>query len=192
MVYNVYMKFKNSISFLGRIVVFSGLSLGLVSVSTTSVFADDAILDQNQAGAISQNCASIKQSLRALQRTDARTRAYLGAAYEKALSDFITPMDLRLINISKPNANLTTIHSNVIEARQEFVHDYTSYSQKLEELITHDCQNDPQNFYHTLLDTRAKREKLQYSTEKIRKLLSDHLSAVKKLEQSIGGEDGNN
>lgn len=171
------------------------LTFGAIVIAMSAnfpVFAEGSTtLDDNQIGAISQNCATIKQSLRALQRADARTRSYLGSAYERVLSDFITPMDLRLINVNQPNATLTTIHSDIIEARQNFVRDYTIYSQKLEELITHDCQNDPQNFYHTLTDTRAKRSALEKSTEKIRRLFSDHLTAVKKLQNSLGDPNGN-
>lgn len=185
MVYNIYMR-KNCSVFIAIIAI---VMFFVSSFSFATVFAEGAILDEDQIGAISQNCATIKQSLRALQRTDARTRAYLGSAYERVLSDFITPMDLRLINVNQPNASLTTIHSDIIEARQNFVRDYTVYSQKLEELITHDCQNDPQNFYHTLTDTREKRATLEKSTEKIRRLLGDHLAAVKKLEKNTGGEN---
>lgn len=186
MVYNIYMLRKATLLSAITATVAFVLLLGVVPVS-----ADSTILDNDQIGAISQNCATIKQSLRALQRTDARTRSYLGSAYERMLSDFITPMDLRLINVNQPNATLTTIHSDIIEARQQFVHDYTVYSQKLEELITHDCQNDPQNFYHTLEDTRAKRATLEKSTENIRRLLADHLAVVKKLEQNTGGANAN-
>ena len=185
MVYNIYMR-KNCSVFIAIIAI---VMFFVSSFSFATVFAEGAILDEDQLGAISQNCATIKQSLRALQRTDARTRAYLGSAYERVLSDFITPMDLRLINVNQPNASLTTIHSDIIESRQNFVRDYTVYSQKLEELITHDCQNDPQNFYHTLTDTREKRATLEKSTEKIRRLLGDHLAAVKKLEKNTGGEN---
>lgn len=186
MVYNIYMATKRT----SKVLIIT-LVLSIFLADGASVFADSSILDNDQIGAISQNCASIKQSLRALQRTDARARSYLGSAYEKALSDFITPMDLRLINVGQPNATLTTIHSDIITARQEFVHDYTVYSQKLEELITHDCQNDPQNFYHTLEDTRTKRATVEKSTEKIRRLLGDHLAAVKKLEANLGENNDN-
>ena len=186
MVYNIYMATKRTSK-----VLITALALSISFAGGASVFADSSILDNDQIGAISQNCASIKQSLRALQRTDARTRSYLGSAYEKTLSDYITPMDLRLINVGQPNAALTTIHSDIIAARQEFVHDYTVYSQKLEELITHDCQNDPQNFYHTLEDTRSKRATVEKSTDKIRRLLGEHLTAVKKIENNLGEGNGN-
>lgn len=188
MMYNIYM--RRNISNFALLTMF-----GTIFVATSVIFPVFAeggtTLDESQIGAISQNCATIKQSLRALQRADARTRSYLGSAYERVLSDFITPMDLRLINVNQPNATLTTIHSDIIEARQNFVRDYTIYSQKLEELITHDCQNDPQNFYHTLTDTRGKRSDLEKSTETIRRLLSDHLAAVKKLQNNLGESNGN-
>lgn len=162
--------------------------LGVVFGLRQNVLAEETVtLDADQTGAVSQNCATMKQSLRALQRTDARTRSYLGAAYEKALSDFITPMDLRLINVGQPNAGLTTIHSNIISMREKFVHGYTTYSQSLEELIAVDCQNEPQKFYNKLVETRNKRAEVEKTTEEIRRLFTDHLTAVKKLD--VGGKN---
>ncbi|MBR3264108.1 hypothetical protein IKF94_02675 [Candidatus Saccharibacteria bacterium] len=149
-------------------------------------------LSENQSGAIVQNCASIKQSLRALQRTDARSRSYLGSAYETILSKFITPFNLRLINTNQPNANLTTIHSNIIETRKSFISEYTTYSQALEDLIASDCYSHPEDFYSKLQDTRRKRANLSGTTTTLRNLLSEYLTAVRKFKNTLGEKDGTN
>ena len=147
-------------------------------------------LSETQSGAIVQGCASIKQSLRALQRTDARTRSYLGMSYEELLTDFITPLNLRLINTNQPNANLTTIHSNIIETRKRFISEYTTYSQALEVLVSADCYGHPDDFYNKLQDTKRKRASLSGTTTTLRNLLSEYLTAVRKLKTTLGVKDG--
>ena len=148
-----------------------------------------AELSDDQTGAISQHCATTKQSLRTLQRTDARSRSYLGSAYENLLSDYISPLNLRLINSNQPNANLTKIHSQILETRQDFISRYTSYSQALEELISSDCQNHPNEFYDKLTNTRKKRAELSSVTTTLRNLFSEHLTEVRLLRNSLGEKD---
>lgn len=147
-------------------------------------------LSDAQSGAIVQGCASIKQSLRALQRTDARSRSYLGMAYEDLLSKFIAPFNLRLINTNQPNANLTTIHSNIIDTRKKFISEYTTYSQALEDLVASDCYGHPDIFYDKLQDTKRKRANLSGTTTTLRNLLSEYLTAVRKLKTTLGAKDG--
>lgn len=147
-------------------------------------------LSEEQKGAIVQNCASIKQSLRTLQRTDARSRSYLGSAYETILSDYIAPLNLRLINTNQPNANLTTIHSNIIDVRKNFITEYTVYSQALEDLVASDCYNHPDEFYNKLQDTRRKRANVSTTTTTLRNLLSEYLTGVRKLKSTVETKDG--
>ena len=170
----------------------ASLSVAIFLFAPIAAFAStDNGLSDAQSGAISQHCASIKQSLRTLQRTDARTRSYLGSAYERAISDFITPLDLRLINVSQPNAGLTELHSKILSAREDFVRQYTIYSQSLEELINSDCQSSPNSFYDRLIETREKRVTLSKTTDSLRRLLAEHLSTVKKLDSSLEGGANN-
>lgn len=163
------------------------LILSVLVISATPVSAVE--LNADQTGAIVQNCASTKQSLRTLQRTDARARSYLGAAYESLLSDYISPLNLRLINSNQPNTNLTNLHSKVLETRQEFNSRYTSYSQALEELISSDCQNHPDEFYDKLVNTRKKRAELSSTATSLRNLFSEHLTEVRFLKNSLGGKN---
>ena len=147
-------------------------------------------LSEVQSGAIVQNCASIKQSLRSLQRTDARSRSYLGTAYETILSDFIAPLNLILTSSNQPNINLTTIHSNIVDTRKSFISEYTAYSQALEGLISTDCFNHPEDFYNKLQDTKRKRANVSATTTTLRNLFSEYLTGVRKLKSSIGAKDG--
>ena len=147
-------------------------------------------LSENQSNAIVHNCASIKQSLRSLQRTDARSRSYLGSAYETILSDFIAPLNLILTSSNQPNINLTTVHSNVVDTRKAFISEYTAYSQALEGLIATDCYGHPEDFYNKLQDTKRKRATLSSTTTTLRNLLSEYLTAVRKLKNNLGAKDG--
>lgn len=167
-------------------------ALVLVSVFCLAASASAIDLNEDQKGAISQHCATTKQSLKALQRTDARARAYLGSAYETLITNYITPLDLRLISSGRPNANLTTIHSRIIDTRKQFISDYTSYSQSLEDLIATDCQNSPEEFYTKLASTREKRALLSTTTTNMRNLFSEYLTDVKLLRNSLTSSDQNN
>lgn len=177
-------------------------SLFLVALFLTFLFASHSTqivtaaevppLDEAQRGAISQHCATTKQALRTLQRTDARSRSYLGSVYENLLSDFIAPLNLLLINSNQPNTNLTTIHSEIIETRKTFIAEYTTYSQYLEDLLAIDCQSHPDEFYKQLVETREKRAALSTTTTHLRNLFSEHITAVKRLRSSLIPQEGAN
>ena len=154
-------------------------------------FASAVDLSDDQKGAISQHCATTKQSLKTLQRTDARTRSYLGSAYETLVVNYITPLDLRMISSGRPNANLTTIHSQIVEARKQFNDDYTSYSQALEDLIATDCQSSPEEFYNKLINTREKRAVLSADTTSLRNFFAEYLTDVKLLRNSLESSQNN-
>lgn len=148
-----------------------------VMVITMPSFA----LSSEKSGAISQHCASIKQALKSLQKTDARSRSYLGSSYETIISKFISPMNMRLIDSGQPNANLTDLHSTILEVRKNFTQSYTSYSQSLEELISANCQLDPEGFYHHLIETREKRAEVSSLSTSLRNLFSEYLTGVRKV-----------
>ena len=164
------------------VLVFSvSFSLGMGLFSSAAVFA--AELSPEQQGTISQNCASIKTSLQNLQKTDSRTRVYLGSIYNTVLNNFITPLNLRLVRSNLPNSDLTASQSDFTEARNDFAHQFVSYSQSLETLLTLDCQKDPESFYAQLETTRTERAALQKSVAKVQKVISHHLETVTNLKK---------
>ena len=159
-------------------VIFSGVP--------KNVYAADE-LSEDQKGAISQSCNTIKQTLKTVQKADSRTRAFLGAKYETFVSDFISPMNIRLTKEGKPNATITSLYSSILGLRQDFVAQFTSYSQDLEELISVDCQGKPEEFYKKLKETRQKRATLKGTVKSIRTNLVNHYTAVKKVEEGLDG-----
>ena len=152
------------------------------------VFAEESKLSDEQRGAISQSCNTIKQTLKTVQKADSRTRAFLGAKYETFISDYVSPMNIRLTKEGRPNATITSLYSNVLGMRQDFVAQFTSYSQELEELININCQEKPEEFYQKLKETRQKRMALKATVKSIRTNLVNHYTAVKKVEEGLDGK----
>lgn len=159
--------------------IFSAIFLTAYSVSPVSALTD------LQLGAISQNCATIKQTLTQLQRADSRTRTYLGATYEVIASKFITPLNLRLINNGRPNTDLFAIQSDFTATQAKFREAYTEYMRELEGMIAVNCQEHPQEFYNHLERTRKKRSELQSATSKLSELAKRQYQAVLELEKSL-------
>ncbi len=142
-------------------------------------------LSDVQRGAISQNCATIKQSLQQLQRVDSRTRTYLGASYESISNRFITPLNLRLVKNNRTEAKLFSIQSDFAAAQARFRETYTIYMRELEGLIVTDCQSDPQSFYSHLEVTRTRRSELQSAALRLKELAYSQYQAVLDLRSSL-------
>ncbi len=173
------------------ILLVSVLVFGLL----TSYFPSTSVsaMSDEKSGAISQHCGTIKQALKSLQKTDARSRSYLGTVYETIISKYITPFNTRLINNGQPNVSLTDLHSTILDVRKQFVSDYTSYSQTFETLLSVNCQEDPEGFYWYLGETRKKRAEVSSDTTNMRNLLSEYLTVVRRLKSNTmdGTSDGN-
>ncbi len=135
-------------------------------------------ISEERQGSISQGCASIRQSLKALQKDDSRNRIYLGTVYSSILNKFIIPLNKRLIGNNKPNISLVEIQSEYETARINFIDDFIVYSQDLETLINTDCQNNPNEFYNQLIITREKRSEVRQDTYRLNYLIAKHETAV--------------
>lgn len=142
-------------------------------------------IDDEQLDNISQNCATIKQSLTQLQRADSRTRVYLGASYEAIANNFITPLNVRLIKNNQPDTTIFTIQSEFTEMHARFRTEFTDYMRELEGLIGVDCQKNPQGFYTRLESTRNHRAALQQITARLGELVDEQYAAVEKLKESL-------
>ena len=165
------------------------LILSLAILSALAIFptrpAVAETISSEQAGAISQSCDSIRQSLRKLQKADTKTRSFLGSLYEDFITDFISPLNLRLVKNNLPSTALTELHSTFISKRQDFAKKFTLYEQSFETLLSADCQGDPNDFYTKLTETRKARTTLEQSTEALRMLLEKHQNAVQTLKGTL-------
>lgn len=134
---------------------------------------------------ITQNCTEIHDNLQAVQRSDARIRQGLGRYYEDILSDFITPLNLRLVENNLSSATLIENQNSFVSTRTTFMNDYISYQQGLEELVSIDCKAAPEKFYEKLTIVRDLRAKVKRDTAKLKALTKDNLNLVKKLEETL-------
>ena len=163
------------------LIILAFLATSFSSFLATPTFA----LSDDQRGAISQNCGTIKQSLKRLQRVDSRTRVYLGTSYETILSSFLNPLVARLDKNSLSDHGLRAIASEFNFTRNDFASTFTNYQKTLEKLVSYDCQSDPDGFYTLLESARSERANLNQTTIQLRALISQQTTTVKNLKGEL-------
>ena len=146
-------------------------------------------LNDLERGNISAGCASIQVRLRNLQKNDSKTRVLLGTNYQTLLTNYLSPLNVRLIKNNLPDPNLSRIQTEMFASRNEFTNLFITYSQNLEALISLDCKNQPNDFYYELENVRFLREKLEDSVTKTNNIISSHLQAVDQLKHNITTKD---
>ena len=144
-------------------------------------------LTDDQRGEISMNCSSIKSSLKKLQVSDAKIRSLLGANYQTILNFYITPFNLRLVKNNQNLGDLSDLHSNFVLQKNDFNSLYIAYSQQFENLLSVDCQKNPDDFYNQLLTTRESRKELNQKVNELTSTAEKYLSEINKIE--IDGEN---
>ena len=152
-----------------------------------SADAPKAKLTDDQRGEISMNCSSIKSSLKKLQVSDAKIRSLLGASYHTMLNSYITPFNLRLVKNNQNLGNLSDLQSNFVLQKNDFNSLYITYSQQFENLLSIDCQKNPDDFYNQLIITRESRKELNQKVEDLTKTAEKYLTEIKQIE--IDGEN---
>ena len=123
-------------------------------------------LNDTEKGNISTGCSSIQTGLKNLQRNDSKIRVLLGTSYQTLLTNFISTLNVRLVN-------------------NDFTNLFVIYSQHLESLISLDCKNQPDNFYYELENVRFLRNKLETSVAKTNNIITSHLQAVDQLRHNL-------
>ncbi len=159
----------------------SSFVLIFCSIFSSSVYA----ISESQKNTISQYCASIVQSLKKLQRADVDNRVKLGSRYETAISKFMTPLNLRIVknNLSMPE--LADLQKDFADRRIDFNNDFTTYSKLLKELISIDCQNQPEDFYSKLSETRKAREAVRKDVIFLNDTLRTYKLTVEKFKKEL-------
>ncbi len=153
--------------------VFSCLALPVNAISET------------QKNAIVDNCDNIKDSLKNVQKSDAKARVFLGSHYETVLSKFVTPLNVRLVenNFSKPD--LIENQNELAKTKETFSTSFIDYQKDLEELVAMDCRAEPGKFYEKLVSVRTKRKNMVSNVSKMRELTAKNIKLVKKLKESL-------
>ena len=159
----------------------------LFSSIHVSADAPKAKLTDDQRGEISMSCSSIKSGLKKLQVSDAKIRSLLGANYQTILNSYITPFNLRLVKNNQNLGDLSDLQSNFVLQKNDFNSLYIAYSQQFENLLSIDCQKNPDDFYNQLIITRESRKELNQKVEDLTKTAEKYLVGIKKIE--IEGEN---
>lgn len=156
-----------------------------MSFLSLSVFAEgennEINLSDTQINTIIDHCDTIKDSLKSLQRVDSRTRVYLGRYYETILTNFITPLNLRLVENNISNTQLLENQTNFANRRNNFVNNFIVYQQALEELVHINCKTEPAKFYEKLLVAREKRKVVNKDAAKLKGMTDEQMKLVEEL-----------
>ena len=163
----------------GLVLSLAALMIGGLSV--TPVLA----MSETQENAIKDHCDSIRESLKDVQKADARARVSLGAFYEEILTNFITPLNVRLVENSLSTPELVENQNKIANIRTLFTSDYVSYQQELEELTLMNCREEPENFYDKLVKVRQKRKIVEQDTLQMRTLISDHVKLANQIKGKL-------
>ncbi len=135
--------------------------------------------------AVREHCDTIKDELRALQRSDSKARVYLGRYYETIIGKFITPLNVRLVENGLSSTSFINNQNDFNKTRTNFVIDYIEYQKGLEELVAMDCKVEPKKFYEKIVNVRARRAVVAEDVVRFRKLAERHVGLVEELEAKL-------
>ena len=178
-----FLSFILSLSLLLSVPVFAEGEEKDTPVPSTS--PDTTPMTDEKRAHIIEHCAEIRIQLKELQKSDSRVRVYLGDAYDQILADYITPLNVRLVENNLSNASLIKNQNTFASVRATLTNDFISYQQKLEELVSMNCAATPENFYDTLLVVRARREIMEQDVLRLRSLISEHIKLVNDLKGKL-------
>ena len=168
--------------------ILTGIMLAVLFTVQPVLAEEKPGLSEAKKGSISQNCSSIRQSLKNLQRVDSRIRVLLGTSYNTILTNFITPLNLRLVRDNKPNVVLSNLQSDFAGSKDTFSKRFISYSQSMEELVAMDCKNNPEGFYNKLIETRKLRINVTESVNEMRGITNRHIETIQYIKNSLKKE----
>ena len=142
-------------------------------------------ISKNQETAIREHCDAIRENLKEVQKDDARARVYLGSFYERILTNYITPLNVRLVENNLSTPELVENQNKIADTRTLFNSDFVSYQQDLEELVTMNCREKTEDFYNKLVKVRQKRKIAEQDTLKMRSLISEHVKLANQIKGKL-------
>lgn len=143
------------------------------------------LVTTEQKNTIIDHCDSIKDVLKNLQKADSRTRVYLGRYYETILSNFMVPLNIRLVENSISNPKLIENQTNFAARRDRFNSDFISYQQSLEELVNINCKNEPVKFYEKLIIARERRAIVNKDVIRLKGFTDEQVRLVQELKKEV-------
>ncbi len=160
--------------------------LAIILIFSPSVAATEhRELSEDEIGAVSQNCSSIKVRLQRVQKDDARNRVFLGSQYEMIASKLMLNLNLRLVKNGMASATLADQQTTFTSERDRFKDDFIGYSQEFENLLNINCKNEPEKFYRQLEVVREKRADVDASMQRLKSVVSLHYESVLDLRNNL-------
>ena len=142
-------------------------------------------ISEGQSNLIKNKCDSIQEDLKQLQVDDSRVRVYLGALYERVLTKYIVPLNVRLVENSISDVDFIENQNNFVAAKIAFVDDFVNYQRSLEELTLIDCKKNTESFYQKLTVVREKRAIMAKDVAKLSGLMTKQKSLVLSLRENL-------
>ena len=161
--------------------IFYFITFMLICQYSTGVMA----ISEGQKNAIVDHCDAIKDNLKMVQRSDARARVFLGGYYEKILSKYVMPLNVRLVENNLSEVKLMENQTKIATGKTTFANDFVGYQKALEELVLMDCRTKPDKFYDTLVNVRKKRKTVYQDVLKMRELMSRNVQLVEELRSKL-------
>ena len=161
------------------------LVIGFVGVLSVFMVSSVGALSKTQEAAISDHCEAVREDLKKVQRADARARVYVGGRYETILTDFVTPLNLWLVEKNMSKSEMIESQNAISDAKLKFSNDYVDYQQGLEQLVAMDCKGQASAFYDKLVRVRQKRKKVEQDMKDMAKVLEEYKKRVGKLKEVV-------
>lgn len=161
------------------------LMMGVVGVGLAQAEGEEVEVSEAKLALVENNCDSIKEILKGIQKSDSRARVYLGAHFETILTKYMTALNVRSVENNISDVALIENQNNYAKAKSAFTTDFVNYQRDLEELLQVDCKAEPKLFYKELVGVRKKREVMVKDMTKLSELLAEHKKLVKKLEERL-------
>lgn len=156
-------------------------SLAIVASSIIGVnFAGAQELNDERKASVSQTCVNAQSNLQRLGSSDTTTRINRGRDYDQVLKLFYL-MNTRVASNDIAEPKLAEITKSFEEELTRFRENYNSYNEKLRGTIDFGCVTDPQGFYNSLDETRAKRADLNSNVVTLDSLIENYQTAIKEL-----------
>ena len=155
------------------------------AVSQSEVLADD------QVEYIRNNCADTQNSLRSLYATDAVARVNLGQQYEAVATKLMVPMNNRISLNKLDGVELTKTTVAFNDELDNFRKTlYPPYKEKLSDIVSMKCYDQPIEFYDKLTAILDLRTQLRASVDRLGELMAQYRSQLADVEKAAlaGGE----
>ena len=149
--------------------------------NVSNVFA----ISESQKNSIVDNCTRIQDSLKNIQKSDAKARIFLGSHYETVLSKYVIPLNVRLVENNLSESGLIENQNELATTKTAFSNHFINYQKDLEELVAMDCKIEPEKYYEKLISVREKRKSMVSDVSKMRKLVVKNMELVKKVKESL-------